>query len=144
MNTHFHWDHTQGGQNYPAAWPAGLEIISSEKTRGNIEQRGILPRQFVPAAALVAFALPSGGRLRYWKVERASPRPRQAVPPEHRPTSTMKAAIRRLCSGLSIFCVHRLQHAVPQQRVREHLLQLRVLPLQLLHPFDLVDVELSE
>lgn len=41
VNTHFHWDHTQGGQAYPAAWPAGLEVIASEKTRENIELRGI-------------------------------------------------------------------------------------------------------
>jgi cyclase len=41
VNTHFHWDHTQGGQAYPATWPSNLEIISSERTRENIEQRGI-------------------------------------------------------------------------------------------------------
>lgn len=41
VNTHFHWDHTQGGQAYPAAWPSNLEIISSEKTRENIERVGI-------------------------------------------------------------------------------------------------------
>lgn len=41
VNTHFHWDHVQGGQAYSAAWPAGLEIISSEKTRENLELRGI-------------------------------------------------------------------------------------------------------
>jgi cyclase len=41
VNTHFHWDHFQGNQAYPNAWPTGLEIISSETTRQNIEQRGI-------------------------------------------------------------------------------------------------------
>ena len=41
VNTHFHWDHTQGNEAYPNAWPAGVEIISSEATRANIEQLGI-------------------------------------------------------------------------------------------------------
>jgi cyclase len=41
VNTHFHWDHTQGTQAYLNAWPAGLEIISSESTRQNLERRGI-------------------------------------------------------------------------------------------------------
>ena len=41
VNTHFHWDHYQGNQAYPASWPAGVEIISSEATRNNIEKRGI-------------------------------------------------------------------------------------------------------
>src|ERR1700734_2800514 len=41
VNTHFHWDHYQGNQAYPSSWPAGVEIISSEATRRNIEQRGI-------------------------------------------------------------------------------------------------------
>src|SRR5690348_12646680 len=41
VNTHFHWDHYQGNQAYPSSWPAGVEIISSQATRANIEQRGI-------------------------------------------------------------------------------------------------------
>ena len=41
VNTHFHWDHYQGNEAYPSSWPAGVEIISSEATRANIEQRGI-------------------------------------------------------------------------------------------------------
>jgi cyclase len=41
VNTHFHWDHYQGNQSYPSAWPAGVEIISSEATRANIELLGI-------------------------------------------------------------------------------------------------------
>jgi cyclase len=41
VNTHFHWDHYQGNQAYPSSWPAGVEIISSEATRANIEKRGI-------------------------------------------------------------------------------------------------------
>src|SRR4249919_2617797 len=41
VNTHFHWDHYQGNQAYPSSWPAGVEIISSQATRENIENRGI-------------------------------------------------------------------------------------------------------
>lgn len=41
VDTHFHWDHYQGNEVFLAAWPAGVEIISSETTRDNIEQRGI-------------------------------------------------------------------------------------------------------
>jgi cyclase len=41
VNTHFHWDHYQGNQAYPSSWPAGVEIISSEATRTNIERIGI-------------------------------------------------------------------------------------------------------
>ena len=41
VNTHFHWDHYQGNHAYPSSWPVGVEIISSEATRANIEQRGI-------------------------------------------------------------------------------------------------------
>src|SRR5215469_2566387 len=41
VNTHFHWDHYQGNQAYPSSWPAGVEIISSEATRANIQRIGI-------------------------------------------------------------------------------------------------------
>ena len=41
VNTHFHWDHYQGNQAYPSSWPAGVEIISSQATRENIEHRGV-------------------------------------------------------------------------------------------------------
>src|ERR1700758_2824805 len=41
VNTHFHWDHYQGNQAYPSSWPAGVEIISSQATRENIERIGI-------------------------------------------------------------------------------------------------------
>jgi cyclase len=41
VNTHFHWDHTQGNEAYPNVWPAGVEIISSEATRAKLEQLGI-------------------------------------------------------------------------------------------------------
>jgi len=52
--------------------------------------------------------------------------------PSCRPPSTTEAAIRRLCSGLTIFGVDRLQPPVLQQRVRQHLLQLAVLALEFL------------
>ncbi len=41
VNTHFHYDHYQGNKAYPSAWPAGIEIISSEATRANIQRLGI-------------------------------------------------------------------------------------------------------
>jgi len=41
VNTHFHWDHYQGNEAYPSSWPAGVEIISSEATRANIERIGV-------------------------------------------------------------------------------------------------------
>jgi len=41
VNTHFHWDHYQGNEAYPSSWPAGIEIISSEATRDNIQRLGI-------------------------------------------------------------------------------------------------------
>jgi cyclase len=41
VNTHVHWDHYQGNQAYPSSWPAGVEIISTQATRENIELRGI-------------------------------------------------------------------------------------------------------
>jgi cyclase len=41
VNTHFHWDHYQGNEAYPSSWPAGVEIISSEATRQNIQRLGI-------------------------------------------------------------------------------------------------------
>lgn len=43
VNTHFHWDHSQGNDGYPTAWPQGVEIIASDATRDSIENRG-LPR----------------------------------------------------------------------------------------------------
>ena len=41
VNTHFHYDHYQGNEAYPSAWPADIEIISSEATRANIQRLGI-------------------------------------------------------------------------------------------------------
>ncbi|MBI4166444.1 MAG: MBL fold metallo-hydrolase [Acidobacteria bacterium] len=41
VDTRFHWDHYQGNAAYLSAWPAGVEIISSEARREGIEHRGI-------------------------------------------------------------------------------------------------------
>jgi cyclase len=41
VDTHFHWDHYYGNEVYLGAWPAGVEIISTDATRQSIEQRGI-------------------------------------------------------------------------------------------------------
>lgn len=41
VNTHFHFDHLQGNQAYLAAWPAGIEVISSETARERLEHLGV-------------------------------------------------------------------------------------------------------
>jgi glyoxylase-like metal-dependent hydrolase (beta-lactamase superfamily II) len=41
VDSHFHWDHFQGAEAYPSAWPQGVEVIASEATRESIENRGI-------------------------------------------------------------------------------------------------------
>lgn len=64
----------------------------------------------------------------------------QALRPEHRPWAITASAICFLCPGLIIFFVNKPQHTVLQQRVRQHLFQLGVLPLQFLQPFGLVDL----
>jgi glyoxylase-like metal-dependent hydrolase (beta-lactamase superfamily II) len=51
VDTHFHWDHYQGNEAYPAAWPAGVEIIASQPTRDAIESRGV-PRVQYEVATL--------------------------------------------------------------------------------------------
>jgi glyoxylase-like metal-dependent hydrolase (beta-lactamase superfamily II) len=51
VDTHFHWDHYQGNEAYPAAWPAGVEIIASQATREAIESRGV-PRVKYEVATL--------------------------------------------------------------------------------------------
>jgi cyclase len=43
VDSHFHWDHAQGNDAFPTAWPQGVEIISHEATRDSLETRG-LPR----------------------------------------------------------------------------------------------------
>jgi glyoxylase-like metal-dependent hydrolase (beta-lactamase superfamily II) len=41
VNTHFHFDHTQGNQAYPTAFPKEVTIISSETTRQLLSSQGI-------------------------------------------------------------------------------------------------------
>jgi glyoxylase-like metal-dependent hydrolase (beta-lactamase superfamily II) len=41
VDSHFHWDHMQGNQAYPSAFPSSVEIISTEATRENIAKLGI-------------------------------------------------------------------------------------------------------
>jgi cyclase len=53
VDSHFHWDHYQGNEAYPAAWPAGVEIIASQPTREAIESRGV-PRVKYEIATLPA------------------------------------------------------------------------------------------
>src|SRR5436190_5567550 len=49
VDSHFHWDHSQGNEAYPTAWPQGVEIIASDATRDSIETRAIprIKRQLV-------------------------------------------------------------------------------------------------
>ena len=51
VDTHFHWDHYQGNEAYPSAWPGGVEIIASQPTREAIESRGV-PRVKFEVATL--------------------------------------------------------------------------------------------
>ena len=46
--------------------------------------------------------------------------------------------------GLEFFFAYKLQHPILQQRFGEHLLELAVLPLQLLEPPGVVDFHLPE
>jgi len=41
VNSHFHWDHAQGNQAYPRAFPREVTLVSSEATRQNLAARGI-------------------------------------------------------------------------------------------------------
>jgi cyclase len=41
VNTHFHLDHDLGNQSYTAMWKGGLEIISSEITRNNMQHMAV-------------------------------------------------------------------------------------------------------
>ncbi len=40
--SHFHFDHAQGTGAYLGAWPEGVELISSEATRENLERIGVV------------------------------------------------------------------------------------------------------
>ena len=40
VNTHFHWDHAQGNQAYPVAFPKQVAIVASEATRENLRTLG--------------------------------------------------------------------------------------------------------
>jgi cyclase len=42
VNTHFHWDHAQGNQAYPAAFPREVAIVSSEATREILRTEGLV------------------------------------------------------------------------------------------------------
>jgi glyoxylase-like metal-dependent hydrolase (beta-lactamase superfamily II) len=41
VDTHFHWDHAQGAQAYPVAFPREVAIVSSEATRDNLARFGL-------------------------------------------------------------------------------------------------------
>ena len=41
VNSHFHWDHAQGNQAYPVAFPRQVTIVSSEATRQNLATMGL-------------------------------------------------------------------------------------------------------
>lgn len=41
VNTHWHNDHTQGNQAYVSAWPQGVEFLSHDNTREDIEKKAI-------------------------------------------------------------------------------------------------------
>jgi cyclase len=41
VNTHFHWDHAQGNQAFPVAFPRQVAIVASEATRENLRVMGM-------------------------------------------------------------------------------------------------------
>ena len=42
VNTHFHWDHAQGNQAYPVAFPKQVTIVASEATRESLKTEGLV------------------------------------------------------------------------------------------------------
>jgi cyclase len=42
VDTHFHWDHAQGAQAYPVAFPRQVAIVASEATRENLKTEGLV------------------------------------------------------------------------------------------------------
>lgn len=41
VDTHFHWDHAQGNQAYPVAFPRQVAVVASEATRENLKTLGM-------------------------------------------------------------------------------------------------------
>jgi glyoxylase-like metal-dependent hydrolase (beta-lactamase superfamily II) len=56
VNTHFHWDHSQGNFAYPVAFPKQVAIVSSEATRENLAQMGMarVKQQLADAPGTIA------------------------------------------------------------------------------------------
>ena len=56
VNTHFHWDHSQGNFAYPVAFPKQVAIVSSEATREDLAQMGMerVKQQLADAPATIA------------------------------------------------------------------------------------------
>jgi cyclase len=56
VNSHFHWDHAQGNQAYPVAFPKQVTIVSSEATRENLATMGLerVKQQLDAAPAQIA------------------------------------------------------------------------------------------
>lgn len=42
VDTHFHWDHVQGNQAYPVAFPRQVAIVASEATRESLKTEGLV------------------------------------------------------------------------------------------------------
>jgi cyclase len=42
VDTHFHWDHAQGNQAYPVAFPRQVAIVASEATRESLKTEGLV------------------------------------------------------------------------------------------------------
>ncbi|HEY7514324.1 MAG TPA: MBL fold metallo-hydrolase [Vicinamibacteria bacterium] len=42
VDTHFHWDHAQGSQAYPVAFPRQVAIVASEATRESLKTEGLV------------------------------------------------------------------------------------------------------
>ncbi len=42
VDTHFHWDHAQGNQAYPVAFPRHVAIVASEATRESLKTEGLV------------------------------------------------------------------------------------------------------
>lgn len=69
---------------------------------------------------------------------------RQAARPEHIFTATASSPSLADAPGSQLFFAHELQHPVLQQRLHQHLVELRVLPLKLLQPLDCIHFHLPK